>query len=359
MAQAILGFIDFVVKNFAGIESTIVYIALAVYLVYGIALAADGSKRFKSQWAPLMVFIGWCLFSIAFLPIYLIARPDIGARDKLTEDTQSKALLLGSNLDICPNCGDVTERFYKFCQKCGAQVVKVCPQCNQPMAMHWKFCVNCGQDMEPETKQERLNFAKIFNLGKTKQESMPDLAAIVQAQATAAAVEQAHKGAPTISSAISNTDGKKEEKPVDSKKDSEQNKKHKDKTEEKTEPEKHNQEPVEENVKVEVKDESPLQESDNDKAAKFEQKTPTISEATIVTEPQIIEFTPAKAPEEKPAEKIPAGTDNKKDEHQKEPKKADKKNNEDDKNDELEKELTEEEKANLRALENLNASEKK
>lgn len=145
MNKFVLDSIDYITKNFTEVEGTIINILIAAYFIYGLVLAADASKRYKSVLAPVAVFFGWVIGSLIFLPIYLSIRPDQGAKDRVDMQTQKEVLLLGSGLDSCPHCGSVVERFYLYCRNCGEPVIKHCEFCGETLAFHWQHCIKCGK----------------------------------------------------------------------------------------------------------------------------------------------------------------------------------------------------------------------
>jgi len=148
MSTFILSLINYLATNFTQLESKLIYLAMFAYLFYGILLAIDAHKRYRTWFMPAIVFLCWLFFSIIFLPIYLITRPGNGAKYKMDEQKEEKAILLGSGLTTCSNCGDILEKSYRYCQKCGTEVSKNCLRCDQIVYLSWKHCVNCGYNLE-------------------------------------------------------------------------------------------------------------------------------------------------------------------------------------------------------------------
>ena len=64
--------------------------------------------------------------------------------------TEKASLTAGKNViryDLCPACGmeDVAE--LRFCQGCGAGLVRLCPECGQELRVQMLYCGSCGTDI--------------------------------------------------------------------------------------------------------------------------------------------------------------------------------------------------------------------
>ena len=45
---------------------------------------------------------------------------------------------------VCPACGQLNRSESRFCQSCGAALVKTCPQCSIHNRLLARFCISCG-----------------------------------------------------------------------------------------------------------------------------------------------------------------------------------------------------------------------
>jgi len=50
---------------------------------------------------------------------------------------------------VCPSCGEPVRAGAKFCDKCGASVVRTCKGCGAELRPGAKFCDHCGRAAEP------------------------------------------------------------------------------------------------------------------------------------------------------------------------------------------------------------------
>lgn len=158
----ILNTIDFVSENFHTISENILRVVILVYIVYGILLAFDAHKRYRSWAAPIIVFLLWVLFSVFFFPIYLLIRPNRTTSELESDNMQNKAILLDSAISVCSGCGELVKNAGNYCYNCGATAHKACPHCDRKLALNWKYCVHCGTKVSPTQSSywQRL-FAKI------------------------------------------------------------------------------------------------------------------------------------------------------------------------------------------------------
>jgi predicted RNA-binding Zn-ribbon protein involved in translation (DUF1610 family) len=144
MNDFVLDSVEYIRQNYDNIQENIINILFIIYIFYGFLLALDAKRRYNSKYAPFVVFSGWILFSIFFLPIYLIVRPERLTHSKRTESDQFNALILGSKLNTCTSCHEVIELDDKFCRSCGNKVLLKCPNCQQISSRNDKYCKNCG-----------------------------------------------------------------------------------------------------------------------------------------------------------------------------------------------------------------------
>ncbi len=164
MNDFVLDSVEYIRQNYNNIQENIINILFIIYVFYGFLLALDAKRRYNSKFAPFVVFSGWILFSIFFLPIYLVVRPERLTHSKRTESDQFNALVLGSQLNTCKSCHEVIELNDKFCRSCGAKVLLKCPNCKQICSRNDKFCKNCGvkfklkQDKKPKIVREIIKF---------------------------------------------------------------------------------------------------------------------------------------------------------------------------------------------------------
>jgi membrane protease subunit (stomatin/prohibitin family) len=49
---------------------------------------------------------------------------------------------------LCPKCNQENPGGVKFCNNCGAKLVTTCPKCNSEVSGGVKFCPECGQKLE-------------------------------------------------------------------------------------------------------------------------------------------------------------------------------------------------------------------
>jgi hypothetical protein len=54
----------------------------------------------------------------------------------------------------CPKCQFENKEIAKFCEECGAKLVRSCPSCGQEVGPQAKFCLECGHNLvaSPESK---------------------------------------------------------------------------------------------------------------------------------------------------------------------------------------------------------------
>lgn len=48
----------------------------------------------------------------------------------------------------CTNCGKITDRSKKFCDRCGSSLKKICPECGQEADRLSVYCGNCGKKLD-------------------------------------------------------------------------------------------------------------------------------------------------------------------------------------------------------------------
>lgn len=66
---------------------------------------------------------------------------------KFCVECGQKIVVVKDNEIVCPSCGEVTGKG-KFCQHCGASLVKVCPNCGVEISGNGKFCIECGTKLD-------------------------------------------------------------------------------------------------------------------------------------------------------------------------------------------------------------------
>jgi transcription elongation factor Elf1 len=157
MSNFILTTIEYASENYDSIVSLIIEILLAAYLAYGILLAVDGYKRYGNLLAAIIVFLLWLLFSILFLPIYLIVRPSLTYEQRQSEAAQQQALVMANNLTQCNGCDEIIKNSAKFCHYCGHKNQVRCTSCNKDNYHDSLFCHHCGKQL-PKYKTEKRNF---------------------------------------------------------------------------------------------------------------------------------------------------------------------------------------------------------
>jgi hypothetical protein len=160
MSGTIIENLRYISENFAEIEGKILLFVFIVYVIYGVLIGVDASKRYRSPLAPIIAFICWFLFSLVFLPIYLIVRPEYGAAEGLSQQKEKQAVLFSTGLDECPNCKEVVERFYQYCRHCGIKLLKNCPDCDKGLPVNWEHCVYCGKNFDKESLAEPKQLPK-------------------------------------------------------------------------------------------------------------------------------------------------------------------------------------------------------
>ncbi len=159
MGSNILDIVKYANENFSLIMNVAIIVLISAYFFYGLLLAVDASKRYRSSWAPILVFICWLILSILFVPIYLIIRPDYGAADRVEASKTDIALLMSSGLHLCDGCDSVVEKDHKYCLNCGRSLLLKCLNCEYKVLRSWKMCPECGQVLN-ETKESKSVFGK-------------------------------------------------------------------------------------------------------------------------------------------------------------------------------------------------------
>ena len=65
---------------------------------------------------------------------------------KFCPECGEKIVNLAENEIICPACGEKTQKG-KFCQECGAPLIRKCPKCGVEIPNGAKFCLECGEKL--------------------------------------------------------------------------------------------------------------------------------------------------------------------------------------------------------------------
>ncbi len=67
----------------------------------------------------------------------------------LTEmDSKKSESNVSSEMNGCPNCGNVNSKDVRFCEKCGAGLFRNCPECDSEISILREFCGSCGTNIQ-------------------------------------------------------------------------------------------------------------------------------------------------------------------------------------------------------------------
>lgn len=161
--DSLLGFIEELVETIINdpeqintfLVSAVTYVAIGIWITFGLKLFLDYKRRFESNIIILIVvFILSILTGIVGFIIYSILRPKYTLEEleffqiehKFYHEQASKVL-------ECIRCGNYVFSSSKHCTHCGFQNRYSCPNCGHYNSLKDSFCGSCGHDLFPQNKE--------------------------------------------------------------------------------------------------------------------------------------------------------------------------------------------------------------
>ncbi|MDD4532364.1 MAG: zinc-ribbon domain-containing protein [Bacilli bacterium] len=142
-----------------------------IILVAGIVLIVRGLMDLQSSFISLFIgipitFVGGVFISFGFMKKFnqytasqtAPVKKDVtnymldGTREELGETTRTIFDSVNDHRESnktkrCPKCGELNDADAKFCDNCGASLVKVCPKCGTENDINARYCDNCGEKL--------------------------------------------------------------------------------------------------------------------------------------------------------------------------------------------------------------------
>ncbi len=126
------------------IDTLLLFFLIGCYAVPLLFVFIDIFSRYENK-KILVLMIG---SAIVFLPIFLIIYYYFRKQDTKDDVKIAKAdheiNLIHTNSIECPDCSTISNKYDKFCYKCGKQLQIKCEGCNYIVQSNWDFCASCG-----------------------------------------------------------------------------------------------------------------------------------------------------------------------------------------------------------------------
>lgn len=105
--------------------SVLLGVVLSIYLGLVGYVNQDAKRRNMGQllWTLLVIFVPNCL---GFLAYFLLRKP-------IPEK--------------CPQCGELVEKGFHYCAKCGCELAPTCGSCGQAVSGDYAVCPYCGKSL--------------------------------------------------------------------------------------------------------------------------------------------------------------------------------------------------------------------
>ncbi|MCD5383104.1 zinc ribbon domain-containing protein [Candidatus Gracilibacteria bacterium] len=128
---------DTIIKGFL-LYLAFFWVALVIWV------AKDAIARSNSIIFHVLVIILNIFLPVFGLMIYLLIRPSRTLLDKYYEDLEFQALT-GHDKKFCLKCHAMVEDGFKFCGKCGENLMQTCKKCKKDFSKEYEICPFCGE----------------------------------------------------------------------------------------------------------------------------------------------------------------------------------------------------------------------
>lgn len=115
-----------------------IWVGLVIWTWVDISRRTD---NYPYRFAMILLVAFGAFVGFAF---YLMIRPTLTKKEVEAQRLEEQFLLVTSNFNSCPNCGQVSPSEFLFCVSCATQLRDKCANCGGFMSLNWLACPSCG-----------------------------------------------------------------------------------------------------------------------------------------------------------------------------------------------------------------------